>query len=361
MHRQLDGVQRRLVAVEHHELGRAEVLHLAAQLGADRSAGAGDEHALGGEIAGDRVEVGADLAAAEQVGLGQRPDVADADASVEQLVDRGQDLHLQPGVGADRRQLAHELGGRAGNGDEHRVGVLLFGEAGDVVAGSTDGHVADTQTLLARVVVDDGDGEVVALRVAQHRGDDLDRAFARADHEQSGRGVRWALAALEREPPPVTEAGHQRERDERGDDRHARRYGMRDGHGDRGRRSRDEHRAHERGDFLEAAEAEAADVEPFERADHELHQRDERESDRDATEVKVVERELEPQAHAEHERHPPRAEVERDAKDVPLRNQSDVEIPPLAAQGSHGRCMSRVDWGIFRRSPCRSFRPGWSE
>ena len=41
--RELDGVQRGLVAVEHHQLGRLEAVDLAAELGADGAAGAGDQ------------------------------------------------------------------------------------------------------------------------------------------------------------------------------------------------------------------------------------------------------------------------------------------------------------------------------
>ena len=54
---------------------------LAAQLGADRAAGAGDEHPLAGEVAGDGGEVGVDLVAAEEVGLGEWTDVADLDST----------------------------------------------------------------------------------------------------------------------------------------------------------------------------------------------------------------------------------------------------------------------------------------
>ena len=76
--RQLHGVQGGLVAVEHDQLGRAEPVDLAAQLGADRAAGAGDEHPLAGQVAGDGVDVGVELVAAEQVGEVEVADVADA-------------------------------------------------------------------------------------------------------------------------------------------------------------------------------------------------------------------------------------------------------------------------------------------
>ena len=77
--RQLHLVERALVAVEHDQLGGREAVELPAQLAADAAAGAGDEDASAGEVVGDRVDVGVDLMAAEQVLLGEVADVADAD------------------------------------------------------------------------------------------------------------------------------------------------------------------------------------------------------------------------------------------------------------------------------------------
>ncbi|MEZ5265545.1 MAG: hypothetical protein R2755_28035 [Acidimicrobiales bacterium] len=42
--RELHGVQRRLVTVEHDQPIGAEAMQLPAELGADRSAGTGDQH-----------------------------------------------------------------------------------------------------------------------------------------------------------------------------------------------------------------------------------------------------------------------------------------------------------------------------
>ena len=66
------------------------------------------------------VEVGVDLVAAEQVGLGERTDVADADRAAEQLADRRE--HHDLAAPAPRRQLgelADQLGAGAGDGDDH--------------------------------------------------------------------------------------------------------------------------------------------------------------------------------------------------------------------------------------------------
>ena len=56
-----------LGVVEQHQLARADARDLAAQLGADRAAGAGDEHDAAGEVAADAVELHPHRLAAEHV------------------------------------------------------------------------------------------------------------------------------------------------------------------------------------------------------------------------------------------------------------------------------------------------------
>ena len=113
--RELHGVQRRLVAVEHHELGRARSgTSWRHSSRADRAAGAGDQHPPAGEVAGDRGDVGVDLVAAEQVGLGERADVADADRRAEQLGDGGQHPDLRGSASAASvAELAEHVGAGA--------------------------------------------------------------------------------------------------------------------------------------------------------------------------------------------------------------------------------------------------------
>ncbi len=118
---QLHGVQRRLVAVEHDQRARCEPVELAAQLGADRAAGAGDQHPLAGQVAGDGVDVGVDLAPAEQVGLGERPDVGQADRAVEQLARPAAAPRRRARPMACRDRLAEQLGVAAGDGDDEPV------------------------------------------------------------------------------------------------------------------------------------------------------------------------------------------------------------------------------------------------
>ena len=72
----LDLEERRLALVDEHEPRRAEPRELPAELGADRAAGAGDEHGLVLDVRRDRLEVDLDLLAPEHVLDLHRADLA---------------------------------------------------------------------------------------------------------------------------------------------------------------------------------------------------------------------------------------------------------------------------------------------
>ena len=63
----LDVEERALGLVDEHDPRRLRARDLAAELGADRAAGAGDEHGLALDVGGDGVDVDLDRLAAEQV------------------------------------------------------------------------------------------------------------------------------------------------------------------------------------------------------------------------------------------------------------------------------------------------------
>ena len=99
---QLGGVQAGLVAVEQDELARAEAGDLAAQLGADRAAGAGDQDALAGDLLGDGGHVELDRAAAEQVGDVDVAQVARGGSAADDLADGGRIRTSRPASAASR-------------------------------------------------------------------------------------------------------------------------------------------------------------------------------------------------------------------------------------------------------------------
>ena len=122
--RQLHGVQPALVAVEHEQVGRLEPGELAAELAADRTAGTGDEHPSPGDVAGDGVGVDVGRAATEQVGLGHRADVGDADLA-EHLVHRRQHEQSQPGSAGDRVHFTDEVTVGARNRQQQVLGPSI--------------------------------------------------------------------------------------------------------------------------------------------------------------------------------------------------------------------------------------------
>ena len=134
LERQLHGVQGGLVAIQHDQLGRCEAMDLPAQLAADRTTGAGDEHAPAGDIVGHGVHVGVDLVSPQEVHLGHRADVADPDGITEELVDRRQDPRAEPDGIGPARHLADQLAAGRGDGHDQHGGPVLVRDGLEVVA-----------------------------------------------------------------------------------------------------------------------------------------------------------------------------------------------------------------------------------
>ena len=113
-----------LGVVEHHQQLRPDAGDLADQLGADRAAGAGDEHDLVLEVGADAVELHHDRLAAEHVldlDLAQLP--GELDAAAQQLEDRRQGADVDVALAAGGDDPAAQLAGRRGNRDHDLVGL----------------------------------------------------------------------------------------------------------------------------------------------------------------------------------------------------------------------------------------------
>ena len=117
---ELGGVEARLVAVEHHQGAGSERPQLAAQLGADRAAGAGDQDPPAGDVTGDRRGVDLGRVAAEEVGDGDRADVRRPDMA-EELGDRREHQHPQAGVEQRCGEGAQPLAGDRRDRHQHRA------------------------------------------------------------------------------------------------------------------------------------------------------------------------------------------------------------------------------------------------
>ncbi len=280
--RELHGVQRGLVALDHDQAGGGEPVQLAAELGADRAAGPGDEHPLAGDVARDRRHIGVVLVAAEQVGRRDGTDVGDLDAGAVELARRGQHQQLDGCRIGELLDLADERRAGAGDGEQGDGGALGGRHLAELGVTAPDGHAPHAQVALERVVVEQGHREVAAARVAQHGGDDLVAALAGADdHHALHVGVRRTEATLEVPAPDVADTGAGREHEAGRDERDRQRDGPAEhqggAHQDDGGHG---HALHHGGELLEGAEAPLAAVEPRHHAGHQVHHHgDEREGD----------------------------------------------------------------------------------
>ncbi len=170
--------------VDQHEASGAEVCDLAAELRADRAAGAGDEHGLSGDVRGHGFEVDLDRLTAEHVldlnGTDLRGEV---EVTRDQLVDARQRLDRHAGLRRDVDDPLAHLSGRGRDGDQDLVRLRLSQEAREILGRPEHAHAVQTEILLARVVVDQADRGVAERRRLQHLADDQLRGVSGADDE----------------------------------------------------------------------------------------------------------------------------------------------------------------------------------
>ena len=192
---ELDGVQGGLVAVEHDQLGRVEPRDLAAQLGADRAAGAGDQHPLAGEVRRDRPQVGVDHVAPEQVGDVDVADVGDrGTAGLEQLAGSRQHLDVEPALRRSAADLPDRLGACARDRDDRSARAGLVPDLGQVARRPHHRDAANAAVPLRGVVIDQADRAPLRAGVAAHGVDQLPATFAGADHQRRLGAAQGAVA-----------------------------------------------------------------------------------------------------------------------------------------------------------------------
>ncbi len=157
-HLTIDLEQVVLGVVEQHEQLRAHAGDLAHELGADRAAGAGDQHALVGEIGADAIEGHDDGIATEHVldaDLAQL--TRELDAAAQELEHGRQGPHLDVTVAALGDDLAPQHAGRRGNRDHHLVGRAAVEHLSDLIGGPEHLQALGLHAALSRVVVDEAD------------------------------------------------------------------------------------------------------------------------------------------------------------------------------------------------------------
>ena len=198
------------------------------------------------------------------------------DVVAEQLGDGGEHLDGDAGLVGAGDQLAHELVPGAGDGDEQGVGPHPGCHRHQARAVAEDADAPVAEVALGGVVVEEADGEVGAVGVAEHGVDDLGAAVARAEHQDPGGGGTGLAGGVAEDARRDAGRSHEDEGHEAGHDGGAggdQDLGVVDADQDHQRNHRGgEGRAGgERHGLVEAAQAPAAPVEGGGVADDQLH------------------------------------------------------------------------------------------
>ena len=149
----LDLEQARLPLLDEHEPLGAEPCDLAAELRADRAAGACHQHCLVAHIRGACLLYRADLPG--EVAL-----------AGDQLIEAWQRLDRDVALARHVHDPLAHLAGRGRDRDQHLVGLVVAEDPRQVGGRSEHTDAVDTQVPLARVVVDQADRRVAELPVA---------------------------------------------------------------------------------------------------------------------------------------------------------------------------------------------------
>ena len=158
-------------------------MHLAGQLGADGSAGAGDQDAPSGQVVGDVPEVGVDRMPAEDVGDVDLTDAAEVDPAADHLRDGRQGQELQARLTDLVLELAHEITGRGGDREDHGVCVQVVGGADESAVVADHGDAMEAKVSFGGVVVDQADDEVLGVALGAEQRQQLVSRVAGAVHE----------------------------------------------------------------------------------------------------------------------------------------------------------------------------------
>src|SRR5581483_9209051 len=173
-----------LVALVEHQLRGIERGDLRAQLGANRSASAGDEHASTGEQRADGGRVEADGGALEQVFDGEVADVSDVHAIAGDAEGwRSGDVELK---WFEQHQQAAQLGGAdGGSRDQHFARLHGADDSRQVLPRSEHGDTVDVLAFLAAVFVDESNRLVAIAGMPFHVADDHLADVAGADDQDA--------------------------------------------------------------------------------------------------------------------------------------------------------------------------------
>ena len=204
----LDLEQVVLGVVEQDQPRGPHARDLAAQLGADRAAGAGDHHDAPGEVAADALDLHAHRLAPQHVldvhlaHLAQQPP-----AGAQQLEHGRHRPHRHAALTARADHLGAQRARRRRDRDEDLVGLDVVEHAAELPGRPEHAHAAvDPHVLLAGVVVDEADRAIAEVRVAQDLAQQQPATVAGADDQHRARVAPRAPAA---QRPLVDQVHHE--------------------------------------------------------------------------------------------------------------------------------------------------------
>lgn len=186
----------------------------------DGAARAGDEDGSAPDVPGDLVEFEPDGLAVQQVLDLHVADTGDAHAAGEHLPDARDDTRRNVELCGPLDDGADDVPLRGGDGDQDFVDFELEDGVGECADGAEDGRPDVGEPYFSPVVVEEGDGVHLSLRVTEHLAGDHGSGIPRADDQDALFFLRalsadWADVILKEEArrqadAPPEEKGQQR-------------------------------------------------------------------------------------------------------------------------------------------------------
>jgi len=139
----LDIEQRGLRLFDEDHLAGCEAGHLSTHLRTDAPTGTGDEDATVLDESSDGGVVEFDAFASEKVFDVHRPDLADGDATINEVSDARKRLELEVRPAAQVDDALEFLLRRGRDRDDDFVDLVFFAQTGDVVGDTQDGNSVD--------------------------------------------------------------------------------------------------------------------------------------------------------------------------------------------------------------------------
>ena len=210
----LDIVSVILVNVKNDELAGLERRDLAAELAADGTAAARDENGLSEHPAGDDSIVGMYLGSPEKILNADILDLVDQHILVGELRQRGHDLQLCAGAGADLQYLISHLCAGRGDAENDLLHGIFRNGVGDALPAADDPHAAHEAAMLAYIVINGADHFVVGVFAGIEFLDRHGRAAACADDHRALLGVLAEAAAADLFREPLDDISRRAHKDE---------------------------------------------------------------------------------------------------------------------------------------------------